>query len=62
MNKPESVLKNEKHKLLWDFEMQIYHQHLSRTPALIKINRKKRTCQIVDLAVPANHKVKINEN
>ena len=66
MHNPESVLENEMHKLLWDFEIQTDHQISARRPDLKIINkkkkkkkkRKKRTCKIVDFAVPADHKVR----
>ena len=33
-----------------------------RQPDLVIINKKKRTCLIVDLAVPAYYRVKLKEN
>ena len=38
MHNPESVLENETHKLLWDFEIQTDHQISARQPDLVKIN------------------------
>ena len=32
-----------------------------RRPDLIIINKKKRTCKIVDFAVPADHRIKLKE-
>ena len=61
MHKPESVLKNETHKLLLDFEIQTDHQILARRPDLMIQQIKKRTCQIVDFSVPADHRVKLKE-
>ena len=60
-HKPESVLENETHKILWDFEIQTDHLITARRPDLVLINKKKRTCQIVDFAVPADHRVKLKE-
>ena len=68
MHNPESVLENETHKLLWDFETQTGHLISARRPDLIiikikkKKKRKKRTCRIVDFAVPADHGVKLKES
>ena len=61
MHNPEHVLENNTHKLLWDFD--IYKDHLisARRPDLIIINKKKRTCIIVDFAVPADHRIKLKE-
>ena len=70
MNNLEFVLENKTHKLLEDFEIQTDHQISACRPDLIIINKKKkrkkrkkekRTCKIVDFAVPANHRVKLKE-
>ena len=41
----------------------IHTDHLisARRPDLIIINKKKRTCRIVDFAVPADHRIKLKE-
>ena len=62
MHNPASVLETETHKLLRDFDIQTDHLILARWPDLIIINQKKRTCKIVDFAVPADHRVKLKEN
>ncbi len=49
------------HKLLWDFNIQTDHLIPARRPDLIIINKKKRTCKIVDFAVPADHRIKVKE-
>ena len=41
MHNPESVLENEPHKLLWDFEIQIDHLISERRPDVIMINKKQ---------------------
>ena len=50
---------NDTHKLLWDFNIHTDHQISTRRPDLIIINKKKRTCKIVDFAVPADHRIKL---
>ena len=40
-------------KLLWGFNIHTDHLISARRPDLIIINKKKRTCKIVDFAVPA---------
>ena len=63
MHNPASVLENETHTLLWDFNIQTDHLISARRPDLITINNeKKRTCIIVDFAVPADHWAKLKEN
>ena len=59
MHKPESVLENEMHKLLWDFEIQTDYQ-ISTRP--YNNQQKKRTRRIVDFAVLADHRVKLKES
>ena len=55
--------KNETHKILWEFEIQLGHPIPTRIPDLILINnKKKRTCQQLDFAVPADRRVKIKES
>ena len=60
MHNPEYVLENETHKIRWDFEIQKDHLILARRPVLV--SDSKKTCWIVDFAVPADHKIKIKEN
>ena len=55
------VLENDLHKLLWDFNIQTDHLIPARRPDLIKINKNKRTCKIVNFAVPADHRIKLKE-
>ena len=61
MHNPVSVLENDTHKLLRDFEIQMDHLILARRPDLILIY-KKRTCKIVNFAVLANDKIKLKES
>ena len=61
MYNPAPVLENATHKLLWDFNIKTDHLTPARRPDLIIINKKKRTCKIVDFAVPADHKIKLKE-
>ena len=62
MHNPAPVLENNSHKLLWDFNIQTDHLIPARRPDLIIINKKtKRTCKIVDFAVPADHRIKLKE-
>ena len=62
MHNQETVLENETDKLLWDFERQMGHLISDRRPDLITINKKGRTCKIVNFAVPADHRVKLKES
>ena len=61
MHNPAPVLENNTHKLLWDFDIHTDHRILTRRPDLIIINKKKRTCKIIDFAVPTDHRIKLKE-
>ena len=60
MHNPEFVLEKDTHKLFWDLAIQTDHLILVRQPELVR-QQKKRTCRMVDLAVLADHRVKLNE-
>ena len=61
MHNPAPELENNTHKLLWDFDIHTDHQISARRPDLMIINKKKRTCKIVDFAVPADLRIKLKE-
>ena len=63
MHNPVPVLENNTHKLLWDFDIHTDHLISARRPDLIIINKKKKkkTCKIVDFAVPTDHRIKLKE-
>ena len=63
MHNPASVMEDDTHKLLWDFDIHTHHLISARRPGLIIINKKKkRTCKIVAFAVPADHRIKLKES
>ena len=62
MHKPAAVLENDVRKLLLDFNIRTNHLILAWRPDFMMINKKKkRTCKIVDLALPTKHRVKLKE-
>ena len=61
VHNPPAVLENDTNKLLWDFDIHTDHLISARSPDLIIINKKKRTCKSVDFAVPADHRIKLKE-
>ena len=61
MHNPAPVLENATHKLLWDFNIQTYHLIPARRLDLMILNKKERTCKIVNFAVPADHRIKLKE-
>ena len=62
MQKPEFVLESETHKILRHFDIQTNYPIQARIPDKMLINKKKRTCHIVDIAATADHIVKIKES
>ena len=62
MHNTAAVLENDTDKLLWDFNIQTDHIISARRPDLIVINKKKRTCKVVDFDVPADHRIKLKES
>ena len=62
MYKPDSVLENKTHTIIWYFEIQTDQLIHARRPDLVVINKKNRTCQQIDFAVPEDHRVKLKEN
>ena len=61
MHKQAPVLENSKYKLLWDSDIHTDHLIPVRRPDLIIINKKKRTCKIVDFALTADNRIKLKE-
>ena len=61
MHNPSSVLANDTHKLLWDFDIQTDHLISARRPDFIIIDKIKRICKIVNFAVPTDHRIKLKE-
>ena len=68
MHKPESVLEIEMHKNLCDFEIEMDYTIPDKRPDNISsdllsgINKNKRTSQLVDFAVPTDHRMKLLVN
>ena len=54
------VQENKMHEILWDFKIQM-NQHISARPPIVLIN-KKRTHDLVDFAVLADHRMKIEKS
>ena len=62
MHNPAFVQENDTHKLQWDFDIHTDHLIPTRRPDFIVSNKKKRTCKIVDFAVPADHRIKLKDS
>ena len=58
---PESVLDNEDYKILWDFSIQTDHVVEARRPDLVVVDKKERSCQTIDFAVPGDSGIEEKE-
>ena len=45
---------NEDHKILWDLNIQTKHVTEARSPDLVAVDKKERSCKISDFAVPGD--------
>ena len=61
VDKEMSVLENEKVKLLWDFSIQteIKIDHIN--PDIVLLDKKEKTCYVVDVACPFDTRVEKKE-
>ena len=55
---PDSVLENEDYKMLGDLSVQKGHEIEARRPDLLIIDKNKKSCQIIDLAIPEDGRVR----
>ena len=56
-HEPESVLKNEDYKILRDFSIQTDHVMEAWRPDLVVVDKKERSCKIIDFAVPGDSRI-----
>ena len=59
INKPESILEDETHQILWDFKIQMDHKVQVKRPGLILIKKKKITCQLEDFSDPLKRRLEM---
>ena len=57
---PESVLENEDY-ILWDFSIQTDHVIKDRRPDLVVVDKKERSCKIIDFAIPGDSRIEETE-
>ena len=60
-HKPDLVLENGECKILWDFAIQTDKEIEHKSPDLVVIDKKKRKCKIIDIAVPGDQNIKVKE-
>ena len=61
MNMPESVLENKDYKILLGFSIQTDHVIEARRPDLVVVDKKERSCEIIDFAVPGDSRIEEKE-
>ena len=59
-HEPESVLQNQDYKILWDFSIQTDVIEAQR-PDLVVVDKKERSCKIIDFAVPGDSRIEEKE-
>ena len=60
-HEPESVLEGEDYKILRDFSIQTDHVIEAQRLDLVVVDKKKRTCKIIDFAVPGDSRTEEKE-
>ena len=60
-HEPESVLENDNYKILSDFSIQTDHVIEAWRPDLVLVDKKRRTCKIIDFAVSGDSRIKETE-
>ena len=57
-HEPERFLENEDYKILWDFSIQTDHDVEARRPNLVAVDKKEKSCKIIDFAVPGDSRLR----
>ena len=59
---PQSVVEDDKCKILWDFTIQTDHYITARRPDIVVVNKNDKTCLLIDVACPGDKRVKEKED
>ena len=60
-HEPESVLENKDYKILWDFTIQTDSVIEAWRPDLVVVDKKERSCKIIDFVVPGDSRIEEKE-
>ena len=60
-HEPKAVIESDEVKILWDFNIQCDHVIEHRRPDILVVNKKEKSCQIIDIAVPGDLRVHVKE-
>ena len=58
---PGNLLKTEGYKILWNFSIQTDHVIEAQKLDLIVVDKKRRTCKIIDFAAPGDSRIEETE-
>ena len=58
---PEKVVENDQVKILWDFNIQTDHVIQHRRPDVVLLDKTKKMCHLIDIAVPGDTRVASKE-
>ena len=56
------MLENNDYKLLWDFGVRTDHEIGARIPDLVIIIKREERCQIIDVAIPEDGRMREQED
>ena len=48
--------------MLWDFSVRTHHEIMARIPDLSIIDKSEKNCQIIDVAIPEDGRVRAKED
>ena len=58
---PEGTVEDDDVTLLWDMTIQCDNVIEARRPQLVLVDRKKKSCVIIDIAVPGDSRIREKE-
>ena len=58
---PEGIVEDDDVKLLWDMNIQCDNVIEARRPDLVLVDKKKKSCVIIDIAVPGDCRIREKE-
>ena len=61
-HQPKAVEENDDVKILWDFNIYTDKKISARRPDIVVIDKKNKRVQIIDISVPADHRIQEKEN
>ena len=60
-HEPKAAIESDEVKILWDFNIQCDHVIEHRRPDIVVVDKKEKSCQIIDIAVPGDLRVHTKE-